>query len=293
MRALIRLDLRPASTFVALWDKREEFEEAVVAVFRRAGFPPYEPQNGERSVPSAQGHSRSFGHDVLVGCPEVERVFRGAPSDIRLVESRRLIMMGYSPEGQDVFVVSAVNPTVLHVRFQMNVFRRLRRACAELSSALRSDRHQVLSGVSALERLRLLSFLRRVGLKQDDAVSSMCEVRSQIDVMEEERDEPTIIGTIVSPTAARLIKDNWGETFILLITFLLSAWLFFKGPTLANRIAPWLGQAEDYTRSAVERVYSAFFVTFCITLFTLAIRWVELLRFKPIRWNEGIEPNKR
>ena len=186
-----------------------------------------------------------------------------------------MIMLGYTSEGQSTFLVCAINPSELHIRFRQGLFERLRRSCVEITRKLR---HHHGAKLTLKRELRRRARTRRI-----------------IEVMETKRDIPTIRGEIITSAFRELARRHWPEMIIALLTFAISAVLFFLTPRIAAPTHTWLRQLGfgftlPYVSGAFERIYSAFLVTFFITSLTLFVNLIVIYRSKPIKWNSEIEP---
>lgn len=277
MRGLIRLDLAPKTRVNQLWTNRQDYDDAVIRLFREIGYIPKDPRsNGDSNVPPVAFSSDSTERQQqLQSSAEIATLFEDVPADITAEEQRHMIMLGYTSEGQSTFVVCAINPTELHIRIRQGLFERLRRSCLEIARKVRRHDH----------------LFNRFFHRQELRVTT----RDTIEVMEAHRDIPTIRGEIVHSSTAELVRRHWPELVIALVTFVISSLLFLNTPRIASPTQSWLAARGftftlEYVRGTFERVYSAFLVTFFITTLTLLIQWIAIYRRKPITWNSGIEP---
>ena len=62
--------------------------------------------------------------------------------------------------------------------------------------------------------------------------------------------------------------------------------------TPIEKFLGWLGWTfpSGYVQGGLERTYSAFTVTFFITVLTLLFQYNALRRDRPIRWNSAVRP---
>jgi hypothetical protein len=308
MRALIRASLHPARVFDQLWDDYPAYRKHVLLLFRNIGYAPKHsvfPRN-EASLAAGASSSGDIGHfnptpvnaatssainptDTYEVCPnwkEVTDIFEDVPKDLRLQEMQHMIMLGYSSEGQGNFVVCAINPSELHIRFRQDLFERLRGSSEGICQKIQSHRRR-----RAFIK-RVWRALRRIHQSGD---SSYLKLKPDIDVLEPHRDNATIVGHIVQSATRELIKTYYGEIATAVVTFVIALYLFFAAPSLAPKAQAWLFRSYDigYVQGAIERIYSAFLVTAFVTGLDLGMKWFEFKKDRPIRWNSGIDAIKQ
>lgn len=270
MRALIRADLQPEDYFVALWKDRSKYDEEIIQLFLEMGYAP------------AKRDQEQLEEDAFV-----KEIIQDMPPDIKEQETQHLIMLGYTGEGQSHFVVTGVNPAEIHIRIKGRLFGRLRRACANIyqnSRKLRSRRRNTVIESGESEK-KIIPYLK---------------VRSVIEVMEPMRDHPTILGEIIESPWTELLRQNANELYLAGFTFFSSVSLFFLSPILAPRIEDYLIQTfkttiynQVYIQGALERTYSAFLVSFAVTLLGLSIKYFNIRHQRPIKWDSDIETREK
>jgi len=266
MRALIRADLHPSLNFQQLWSDRNAYNEQVVRLFLEMGYA-----------------AVKTGQVDLEKDATVEELIKDIPPDIKEQETGHLIMLGYTSEGQSHFLVTGVNPTEVHIRVKGRLYGRLRRACVDI--------------YKNAERLKKRRQKRKslLLLKNDSKgilITPYLILRKTIEVMEPLRDHPTIRGEIIESALSEVVKDNRNEVVLIIFTLVGSVFLFFATPYLAPVLQTFLvkflnvvGYSKDYIQGALERTYSAFLVSFAVTLLTVLTKAFEISRFKPIRWD--------
>jgi hypothetical protein len=270
MRALIRVEIVDPKCGLPPRANRAEYDPAIISLFGVIGYDARHLANA-CSLPT-QGE--------LEQSKDVEYLFEGVPDRVKDEEMKHLIMLGYTSEGQAKFILCSINQTILHIRVRDDLFDKLRRACKEICRSVWDH--------SARQIKR--SFLLR---KSSD---KHFRIKGPIEVMEPGHGHPTIIGQLVRHPLASLFKNNPGESALALVTLAIAVVMFWKTPEFAPALTAWLAHFKtfkpEYIQGVLERIYSAFLVTFFVTLMDLIIRYRELRRGRPIVWNAGIEPTK-
>ena len=271
MRALIRVTINDPDGTLPSRESREEYNKAIIRLFSAIGFSP-------RSVTSSTSTPNQCD---LEQSKDVQELFESLQGTIYEEEKKHLIMLGYTSAGQAKFVVCSINPDVLHIRARDDLFEKLRLACREICTKIwtHSDR---MRG----SRLR---FRRKEGgpyLTLDDT----------IEVMEPGNKTVTILGHLIRRPLAAIPKSYHGKSILAASMFLLATSLFLFSPDLARPVQRILSTVKSfdvlYIQGALERTYSAFLVTFAITMLELYMKYIELRRLRPIVWNAGIEPTR-
>lgn len=270
MRALIRASIVTHGT-ESLPDRadREKYDAAIVKLLQDVGFDP-RTVSGSSSVPTPE---------QLAESPEVRALFENLQGTIVDEEKKHLVMLGYAGSGQALFVVCAINQNEIHIRVRDDLFEKLRAACTEICTKVWSH---------ARRRRSLWSLRRRES-------SFTLRLADQIDVMEPNHKSATIKGRIIYRPLLALFKYHRTATRVALATSFLAAVLFVYAPAIAPRLAAglsWLRAFDPlYVQGTLERVFSAFLVTFFISLLELFLTWRDYHRRKPVVWNAGIEPS--
>jgi hypothetical protein len=291
MRALIRLKIQPEERLRELWPKQWKqgdsgfsgkevsqthqgemgrYYEEIAGLLMEVGFAPLKTW-----------------HDDLINDQFVAtNILHDIPKDIESQEKNHLVMMGYISQGQAHFTVAAINPGELHVRIQAPLFDRLRKACEDFNQK-----------VVAFSRRKLSWSLPGLG-REVSAEQYRILVNPVIEVLEAHRDHPTLEGDIIRNPWREVTRENPGELAIVSFTFIISLLLFLFTPDLAPKLAGYFVAinpqfTETYIQGTLERIYSAFFVTFSITLFGLAVRARNLKQFMPIKWGPFNPPRRR
>lgn len=279
MRALIRADLQPTNYFSSLWNKREKYNSQVTQLFLEMGFAPVK-----------------VGQKALLEDPFVQEIIEDMPPDIKEQETQHIIMLGYVGEGQSHFIVTGVNPSVIHIRIKGRLFGRLRRACVEIIKKSRQlrDKRQIrfLGG-----RL-VFSKYKTTHEGNNDSVLPYLEIKPIIEVMEPMRDHPTILGEIIESAFVEVLRRNRYEVWLIGFTLIGTVALFFTSPPLAPILERFLlffhitNYNALYIQNALERTFSAFLVSFAVTLLGVFVKIFEMSRLKPIKWDSDTE-NRR
>lgn len=262
MRALVRADLLPSDYWEDLWTTNViEYDKEVVQLFTDLGFGPVK-----------------VGQETLLQDKAVQEIIVDIPDHVREQETSHLVMLGYISEGQAYFIVSSINPTVLHIRVRGRLFGRLARACAELNR-----------NVNTLVKRRSQRFKNVVGDRTVGKAGAMLKLRSEIEVMEPGKEQHTILGHIIDSAAQEVLRQSTNEKWLVLFTFIAAVGLFVLTPSIAPPISRALNALGmhfevSYIQGALERTYSAFLVTLTVTLVGLGIRIFDVRRQKPIRW---------
>ena len=101
---------------------------------------------------------------------------------------------------------------------------------------------------------------------------------------------PTIKGEIIQNPFREVLTKEYAEAIIMAVSFVLAGVLFFTTPSMAPRLKRFLESLgfffeTSYIQGAVERVFSAFVVTFFISFIGLIIKYFALRRRRPIDWS--------
>jgi hypothetical protein len=267
MRSLIRIQVIDPANALPPRSNRAEYDPAIAAAFTKIGFDPRVFHAGGSLPPQEELELSS----------DVAYIFEGVPDPTKTEEKKHLIMLGYTSEGQAKFVICSINQNVLHIRVREDLFDKLRRSCREICTSI--WRHAAREG-------------RRFGSSGEVRFA----VRGPIEVMEPGHGHPTILGHIVRHPFSIVVNTYPGESVLAFITLAISAILFWWTPNCA----PWLTAViahlkpfpPAYIQGALERTYSAFLVTFFVTVIDLSSKYREFRRVRPILWNAGIEPNR-
>jgi hypothetical protein len=123
MRALIRAYIREHKALPNREDAREDYDNALIKLFQEIGYDARRLSGRQDRLPT---------QDELRDSKDVERLFDGVPDDLRDEETKHLIMLGYTSQGQAKFVVCSINQLVLHIRVRDDLFDKLKRACKEI-----------------------------------------------------------------------------------------------------------------------------------------------------------------
>jgi hypothetical protein len=255
MRALIRGELHPDLDVPALLsDEPEAYVKRVVDLFAAMNF-----------------DAKAIGKDVL-DRDETKAITDHIPKDIKDEELKHPILLGYISDGQVHFLVCAVNQRDLHIRLQAPLFLRLRRGCAELvhkTSRLRF-RRQLFDAIPFVRRKQPYIILYRT-----------------IQVLEPQRDEPTIEGTIIGSPLLAATRQSSHASLTAVIVAGLAIVLFFYSRSLSPLLQSWLPKhlPETYAESALERISTALLVTAFVAALGVFLRFLELWRTKPIEWD--------
>lgn len=240
-------------------EDKDEYDRAVINIFKSMGYDP-------RSFYDAEGKNLPI---KLVETRDVELLFEGVPKDIANEEIKHLVMVGYTSEGQAHFVVCSINRHDLHLRIRDDLFEKLRRACAEIC-----DR----------------SWRAHAKNPNDPHL----DINNTIEIIEHGHSHATIRGDIVQKPLKTVIYENVAETLIIFITFIFSVLLFLFAPKIAENIYDAMKPTElftkQYVQGFIERVDSALLVTFAIALINISLKYIQLRKTKPIKWNARIEP---
>src|SRR5260221_8553531 len=116
MRALIRGDLQSKEYFMEKWKNRDEYDQAVIDLFLKMGY-----------------GAEATGQESLKDHATVAEILEDMPQDVKDQELSHLIMLGQTSEGQCPFLVTAINPTEIHIRIKGRLFGRLRKACVDMN----------------------------------------------------------------------------------------------------------------------------------------------------------------
>lgn len=260
MRALIRARIIPGldGKLPDRIEDRTAYDKVVISLFRDMGYDP-------RSLPNVKDLPDQTD---LATSADVENLFADVPLNIE-EEKNHLVMLAYTSEGQAKFIVCSINQYDLHIRIKDDLFEKLRRACAEICE--RSWENP--------KKFKDHPHLRIV---------------KSVEIMEPGHGHATIRGDIVQNPLRTVIRENFTETVIAVFTFIFSLFFFFFAPKLALWITSVLNMIFDfnvlYIQSAIERTDTAFLVTFAVTAINLIMRWLQLRRTKPIKWNAQVEP---
>lgn len=269
MRALIRIEIIDPNGKLPPRDDRGEYDKALISVFRTAGYDPRRLTSSAADLPTQADLERS---------EEVARLFEGVPDNVREEESKHLIMLGYTSEGQAKFVVCSINQRVIHIRVRDDLFDKLRRACREICTS-----------IWRYASPRFSAF--------DRSTSGIhLQVNGPVEVIEPGHGHPTILGHLIRHPFRELLKTYPRESTLAVITLFVSLMLFWKTPDFAPILTGWFQHLKQfqvtYIQGALERTYSAILVAFFLTSVDLGIKFWQLRVGRPIVWNAGIEPSR-
>jgi hypothetical protein len=268
MRALIRAKLNPPEHFNSLWHNRVEFDKAVADLFQDMEFGP-----------------EITGQEAIINDSIAQKIIQDIPEDIKEQETKHLILLGYSGLGQAHFIVSGVNPTEIHIRIKGGLFGRIERSCRDITDkSLKLKKSRQKSPPFFLSK---------------NSEGTYLTLSPVIDVLEPTRDTPTITGEVIEAPMSEVIRKSRNEVALIIFTFLGALFLFFLTPTLAPGVQKFLsglvspayaqGYTLIYVQGALERTYSAFLVTFSVSVIGLLTKIFELWRLKPVKWIMDIE----
>lgn len=270
MRALIRASIVTRGRHeLPVRSERAAYDAAIVKLFQEIGFDP-RTVSGSGQVPA---------QSELAASREVATLFENLQGTIVEEEKKHLVMLGYAGSGQALFVVCAINQGELHIRVRDDLFEKLRAACTEICTKIWAH-----SGRG-----------RGLGVSVGRGPHITLRLADQIDVMEPNHKSATIKGRIIYRPFLALFRYHRTATRVALAALALAAMLFVYAPAIAPRLAAGLAwfKAFDtgYVQGTLERVFSAFLVTFFVSLLELFLTWRDYHRRKPVIWNAGIEPS--
>jgi hypothetical protein len=269
MRALMRIEIVDPKRQLPSRNDRDQYDAAVVALLKEIGYDARQLSSTATTLPSQA---------ELEQWEEVKRLFEGVPNNVLLEETKHLVMLGYTSEGQAKFVVCSINQRIIHIRVRDDLFDKLRRACREICTSIwkhAAHMHRTFGKRPSYLYLR---------------------VNGPVEVIEPGHGHATILGHLIKSPLRELIKTYPRESSLAVITLLTSLILFWITPDFAPVLTKWLQRIKDfqisYIQGALERTYSAILVTFFLTIVDLAIKFRQLWIGRPIIWNAGIEPSR-
>jgi len=124
--------------------------------------------------------------------------------------------------------------------------------------------------------------------------------------MEPKETSPTIVGTVIESVWTELYETNRKEVLLATSFFFIAFILLIFTPTIAPAIQPHGRLFEnalktfinpkivpvysvDYVQGALERTYSALFVSSVVSFAGLTTRLFDIVRTQPIKWVMDIE----
>lgn len=327
MRALIRMKVFPKEKVSSLWANEFAYNKKIIEILLNIGYEPkipaiYEskveaestPPNEEgvndnsrlehneiinnltklkENISSLENYSVSNNEPfldfyarnaqkILGNSKECLKIFKDAPEDIQDEEKKRLIMLGYTSKGQSNFLVVAVNPEEIHIRIRQGLFNRLRACATEICDKSKKHRDRINQFFGFIQLWRKEAYL---------------VPDSKIEVMESKRDEPTISGQIIDSALKEVYRNDKAEFILMILAAIIAIIGFVYTPSSASyfkNILDHLGGNYEvsYVQGAMERIYSAFLVTFFVTFINIIIKINSVRIDKPIVWNSGIKAER-
>jgi len=324
MRALIRVKLHPFERFNQLWDvdnlsgespSTDDYEREIRQLLRRLHYDVFDICQEDmdmilndlehESKSSSSEKTKKLVRSAQCGLTEdniltIKDIIREIPQKLRDKECRRAICLGYSSEGQAPFIVFAVNIRDLHIRIRGGLFGKTERACKDI--ILKAAIHRKINKSIAARFGRLISGQWR------NFQPTYLTIQKKIEVMEPNEPMPTIVGTVIESVWAELYSTNRREVLLSAAFFFVALILVIFTPTMAVQFEPIAKVFEtilksfinprlvpsyevQYISSALERTYSALFVSSLVSFATLLTSYVDIKRNFPIKWVMDIEEN--
>lgn len=318
MRALVRAKIHPFDHFDRLWDidrlsgaseSTDDYEQTVKRLFRSLHYSVVDVQIeditqiiSEIDEETARSNSKKASRAKtktyqLKLSPEhvqsIKEIIREIPESIRKTECRRVVCFGYSSDGQSHFLVFAMNINDLHIRIRGGLFGKTEQACKDLIQKAAQHRKGINSPARNIKAMLTGSY--------KNANNVFMTINPSVDVMEPGQSMPTIKGEIVESVWKEIYKSNRREVLLSIIFFSVAFLLLVFSPTMAIAFNPTAlffenvlksflnpnivpNYTVDYIQGALERTYSALFVSSVVSIAGLATKVFDIVKTMPIKW---------